>query len=102
MARSIPYASSCDGPPSAARHAAVRGRCRTGWSATAASRGASESKPAPLFQQPVWDALGVVLAAELRRLGLTFVPGFLQDRGDLGVGDEALPTVRIPVEEHPD
>ena len=46
--------------------------------------------------------LRVVLAAELRRLGLTFVPGFLQDRGDLGVGDEALPTLRIPVEEHPD
>src|SRR2546429_1293723 len=40
--------------------------------------------------------------AELRRLGPTLVPGFLHDRGDLGVGDEALPTRRIPVEEHPD
>src|SRR5207248_8971533 len=46
--------------------------------------------------------LGVVLASELRRLGLTFVPGFLQDRRDLGVGDEALPTRPIPVEENPD
>ena len=46
--------------------------------------------------------LGVVLAAELRRLGPTFVPGFLKDRRDLGVGDEVLPARRIPVEEHPD
>src|SRR5687768_12481414 len=48
------------------------------------------------------DALGVVLASELSRLRLPFVPGFLQDRRDLGVGDEALPSLRIPVEEHPD
>src|SRR5437763_7294906 len=48
------------------------------------------------------DVLGVVLAAEPRRLGPTFVPGFLKDRRDLGVGDEVLPALRIPVEEHPD
>src|SRR6266542_5962079 len=46
--------------------------------------------------------LGVVLAAEPRGLGAALVPGFLQDRGDVRVGDEALPTVGIPVEEHPD
>src|SRR5207302_5646505 len=46
--------------------------------------------------------LGVVPAAELRRLRLPFVPRFLQDRRDLGVGDEALPALRVPVEEHPD
>ena len=46
--------------------------------------------------------LGVVLAAELRRLGLSLVSGFLQDRRDLGVGDEVLPALGIPVEEHPD
>src|SRR5947209_13062811 len=40
--------------------------------------------------------LGVVLAAELRRLGPTFVPGFLKDRRDLGVGDEVLPALGIP------
>src|SRR5439155_26907117 len=51
---------------------------------------------------PRGDVLGVVLAAELRRLGPTFVPGFLKDRRDLGVGDEVLPPRRIPVEEHPD
>jgi hypothetical protein len=46
--------------------------------------------------------LGVVLAAELRRLGPTFVPGFLNDRRDLGVGEEALKALLIPVKEHPD
>jgi hypothetical protein len=30
------------------------------------------------------------------------MPRFLHDRGDLGVGDEALPALRVPVEEHPD
>jgi hypothetical protein len=30
------------------------------------------------------------------------VPGFLKDRGDLGVGDEVLKALLIPVEEHPD
>src|SRR6266508_1975211 len=46
--------------------------------------------------------LGVVLAAELRRLGPTFVAGFLKDRRDLGVGGEVLPALLIPLEEHPD
>jgi hypothetical protein len=42
------------------------------------------------------------VAAEPRGLGAALVPGFLQDRRDLRVRDEALPTVGIPVEEHPD
>src|ERR1700716_4416641 len=46
--------------------------------------------------------LRVVLAAELRRLGPAFVPGFLNDRRDLGVGEELLKALPIPVEEHPD
>src|SRR5207249_742213 len=46
--------------------------------------------------------LRVVLAGELRRLGPTLVPCFLHDRRHLGVGDEALPARRVPVEEHPD
>src|ERR1700694_4155039 len=46
--------------------------------------------------------LGVVLAAELRRLGPTFVPGFLNDRRNLGVGEEVLKALLIPVKEHPD
>src|SRR2546422_8293068 len=46
--------------------------------------------------------LGVVLAAELRRLGPTFVPGFLNYRRDLGVGEEVLKALLIPVKEHPD
>src|SRR5438093_5966532 len=46
--------------------------------------------------------LGVVLAAQLRCLGPALVSGFLHDRRDLGVGDEALPARPIPVEEHPD
>ena len=45
--------------------------------------------------------LGVELAAERRRLGLTDGPGFLKDRGDLRVGDEVLPALLIPVEERP-
>src|SRR5438067_1063646 len=46
--------------------------------------------------------LGVVLAAELRHLGRALVPGFLHDRRDLGIGGEVLPTVGVPVEDHPD
>jgi len=54
-------------------------------------------------ERPPWELqLGAVLAAELRRLGLTFVPGFFNDRRDLGVGEEVLPARLIPVEEHPD
>src|SRR4051794_4664391 len=45
---------------------------------------------------------GVVGAAEPGGLGAALVPGFLQDRGDVRVGDEALPAFGIPVEEHPD
>ena len=46
--------------------------------------------------------LGVVLAAGLRRLRPTLEPAFLKDRRDLRVGDEALPALLIPVEDHPD
>ena len=40
--------------------------------------------------------------AGLAPCGLTLVAGLLHDRRDLGVGDEALPALRIPVEDHPD
>src|SRR6266550_1022016 len=46
--------------------------------------------------------LAVELAGELRNLWPTCVPGFLKDRRDLGIGDEVLPALRVPVEEHPD
>jgi SAM-dependent methyltransferase len=45
---------------------------------------------------------GAALAGELRGLRSRLVPGFLHDRGDLGVGHEALPALLIPVEDHPD
>src|SRR4051794_38029587 len=48
------------------------------------------------------DQLGVVIAVGLGRLRPALVTGFLHDRRDLRVGDEALPTLLIPVEEHPD
>ena len=37
-----------------------------------------------------------------RRLGLTLVARFLQNRRDFGIGDEVLPAFGIPVERHPD
>src|SRR5689334_933259 len=37
-----------------------------------------------------------------RGLGLAQVPGFLEDRRDLRVGDEAGPPVLVPVEQRPD
>src|SRR5947208_3017571 len=46
--------------------------------------------------------LGVEVGAELRPLGPALVPGLLHDRGDGGVGDEALPAVFVPVEDRPD
>jgi hypothetical protein len=49
----------------------------------------------------VWG-LAVELTGGFRDLWLTCVPGFLKDRRDLGVGEEVLPALRIPVEEHPD
>lgn len=57
-----------------------------------------------LIESPMTFLLRVVLAAELRRLGPTFVPGFLKDRRDLGVGDEvlpALPTTSAPAATPP-
>jgi hypothetical protein len=57
----------------------------------------------PLRRRPAQrDELAVELAGELRDLWPTCVPGFLKDRRDLGVRDEVLPALRIPVEEHPD
>src|SRR5689334_14811738 len=53
----------------------------------------------PAERPPRAGPLGVVLTAELRCLRLTFVPGFLEDRRDIRVGDEILPARRIPVEE---
>lgn len=45
---------------------------------------------------------GVALARELRGLGPSLMPGFLHDRRDFGVGQEALPALLVPVEEDPD
>jgi hypothetical protein len=57
----------------------------------------------PLRRRPARrEELAVELAGELRDLWPTCVPGFLKDRRDLGVRDEVLPALRIPVEEHPD
>ena len=46
--------------------------------------------------------LRVVLTAEPGGLGAALVTGCLQDRRDIRIGDEALPAIGIPVEEHPD
>ena len=44
-----------------------------------------------------------MLAEERRRLGRTLrKPGFLKDRRDLRVRDEALPARLIPVKDRPD
>jgi hypothetical protein len=48
------------------------------------------------------DALSAVLADERGGLGLTDVPGFLDDRRDLRVGQEVLEALLVPVEDHPD
>ena len=81
-------------------------RCVAPWAANThagSEFGAPGETPAPPSVSPIRGlGLGVVLAAERRRLGSTFVPGFLQDRRDLGVGDEVLPALLVPVEEHPD
>src|SRR5690349_4113012 len=41
-------------------------------------------------------------ADELRGLRLALVPGCGQNRGNVRVGDEALPALRVPVEARPD
>ena len=46
--------------------------------------------------------LGVELAGELRNLWPTCVPSLLKDGRYLGIGDEALPALHVPIEEHPD
>src|SRR5919197_1891064 len=45
--------------------------------------------------------LRLIAAAELRHLRPALVPGLLHDRRDIRIGDEALPAVEIPVEDHP-
>src|ERR1700716_4356715 len=47
-------------------------------------------------------SLCVVPADERGRLRLADVSGFAQDRRYLGVSDEALPAVGVPVEQDPD
>src|SRR5580658_2441852 len=47
-------------------------------------------------------ALGLVGAAELRDLRPANVPGLLEYRRNLRVGNEAVPALHIPVEERPD
>src|SRR4051794_33167793 len=47
-------------------------------------------------------ASGAVLAAGRRGLGPALVAGFLDDRRDLGIVEEALEARLVPVEEHPD
>ena len=72
------------GAPRRARHRRPAARSNT-------SRSARES-----------GLLAVELAGELRNLWPRRVPGCLKDRRDVGVGDEVLPALRVPVEEHPD
>ena len=48
------------------------------------------------------EVLGVVLTFELRCLRPTDMPGLLQDRRNRRVGDKALPTLLVPVKDHPD
>src|SRR3954471_21781197 len=50
----------------------------------------------------VFTALRVALREELRGVGLPLVARFLHDRRDVGIRDELLPTIGIPVEDHPD
>src|SRR6185437_3149818 len=45
--------------------------------------------------------LCLVLTEKGGRLGLGDVAGGLEDRRDLGVGDELGPALRVPVEQHP-
>src|SRR5438552_1951850 len=62
-----------------------------------------QGRAAPPRHQPARETvLGVEVGAELRPLGPALVPGLLHDRGDGGVGDEALPAVFVPVEDRPD
>src|SRR6185369_1525697 len=46
--------------------------------------------------------LCLVATAHRGGLRLRLVAGSLEDRRDLGIGDEALPALVGPVEEHPD
>src|SRR3954453_559352 len=47
------------------------------------------------------EPLGLVRADEVRGHRLGEVAGVLQDRGHLGVGDEVLPALLVPVEDGP-
>src|SRR5436189_4509111 len=44
---------------------------------------------------------GAALSCEGQRLRPTLVPGLLHDRRHFGIGHEALPTLLIPIEDHP-
>ena len=46
--------------------------------------------------------LDVVLAGELSCLGSTLEPAFLKDRRDVGVRDEVVEALLVPVEDYPD
>jgi hypothetical protein len=68
--------------------------------------GVSTSKFTPeargALLERVVNPLGVVLVDELRRLWPTLDPTFLEDRRDVGIGEEALKPLLVPVEGHPD
>src|SRR5690242_19172476 len=56
----------------------------------------------PAGVAPACRKSGAELAGELRGLRPALVPGLLHDRRDVGVGDEALPALLVPVENRPD
>src|SRR4051812_36996762 len=62
----------------------------------------NESGPVWSVMTPTLIGLGVIAASKLGHLRLALVPGLLQDRRHVGVRDEALPALCIPVEHHPD
>src|SRR5437879_6197584 len=59
-------------------------------------------RPRGLNQATSRCCLGAVPTAEDRRLRLTYVPGFRNDRRNFRVGEEVLEALLIPVEDHPD
>src|SRR3954447_5372718 len=65
------------------------------------SRTASDRAPSRR-RLPGRDELAVELAGDLCNLWPTCVSGLLKDGRYLRVGDEVLPALRVPVEQHPD
>src|SRR5690242_4435162 len=66
-------------------------------------RAGTRSGAAPPWRRPAVGGLsGVAAAGELGGLGLRLVARFLHDRRHVGVGDEALPALLVPVEYDPD